>query len=93
MWTPEIRIPAPSPPHPTDQEPLKSDPLHGTPILLSYDSFSPYEQAYQLPKKDVNSCMLPSQVTQQTMKVIRRPIRSFYGLLQERKKGDYKRPI
>ena len=37
--------------------------------------------------------MLPSQVAQQTMRVVNRSMRSFFGLLRERKKGNYNRPI
>jgi len=36
--------------------------------------------------------LLPSQVAQQTMKIVERNYRSFFRLLRERKKGNYNRP-
>jgi len=56
-------------------------------------TFLKYEQAYHLVKSNENYQLLPSQVAQQTMKVVDRTIRSFFGLLRERKKGNYNRPI
>jgi len=60
---------------------------------FAHGSFLPYEQAYHLLKDDDNYRMLPSQVAQQTMKVVNRSIQSFFRLLRERKKGNYNRPI
>lgn len=56
-------------------------------------SFLPYEQAYHYVKSHNTYEMLPSQVAQQTMKVVNRSMYSFFGLLRERKKGNYHRPI
>ena len=36
--------------------------------------------------------LLPSQEAQQTMKIVERNYRSFFRLLNERKKGNYNRP-
>ena len=52
-----------------------------------------YEKAYHYVKDNKNYEMLPSQVAQQTMKVVDRTFRSFFGLLKRRKKGTYNRPI
>ncbi|AFN05032.1 hypothetical protein PFC_10565 [Pyrococcus furiosus COM1] len=37
--------------------------------------------------------LLPSQVAQQTMKIVERNFRSFFHVLKERKKGNYNRPV
>jgi len=55
--------------------------------------YLPYEQAYHLVKQNENYQLLPSQVAQQTMKVVDRCMKSFFRLLKERKKGNYNRPI
>lgn len=60
---------------------------------FAYGSFLQYEQAYHLLKDNENYRKLPSQVAQQTMKVVNRAMRAFFGLLRERKKGNYKNPI
>lgn len=52
-----------------------------------------YEEAYHIVKNDENYQMMPSQVAQQTMKVVDRTMKSFFGLLRERRKGNYNRPI
>jgi len=56
-------------------------------------SFLPYEQAYHQIKTNENYKMLPSQVAQQTMRVVNHSMRSFFGSLRERKKGNYNHPI
>ncbi len=48
---------------------------------------------YPLVKDNENYRLLPSQVAQQTMKVVDRTFKSFMRLLRELKKGNYKRPV
>jgi len=55
-------------------------------------SFLPYAKAYHLVKESEPYKLLPSQVAQQTMKIVERNYRSFFRLLNERKKGNYHRP-
>ena len=55
--------------------------------------YLPYEQAYHLVKHNENYRLLPSQVAQQTMKVVDRNMRSFFHVLNERRKGNYNRPV
>jgi len=55
--------------------------------------YLPYEQAYHLVKHNENYILLPSQVAQQTMKVVDRNMRSFFHVLNERRKGNYNRPV
>ncbi|AIY90581.1 RNA-guided endonuclease InsQ/TnpB family protein [Geoglobus acetivorans] len=55
--------------------------------------YLPYEQAYHLVKHNENYQLLPSQVAQQTMKVVDRNMRSFFHVLNERKKGNFNRPV
>jgi len=55
-------------------------------------SFLPYAKAYHLVKDSEPYKLLPSQVAQQTMKIVERNYRSFFRLLNERKKGNYHRP-
>jgi len=55
-------------------------------------TYLPYEQAYHLVKHNENYKLLPSQVAQQTMKVVDRNMKSFFHVLRERKKGNYNRP-
>ena len=55
-------------------------------------SFLPYAKAYHLVKNSEPYKLLPSQVAQQTMKIVERNYRSFFRLLNERKKGNYNRP-
>ena len=57
------------------------------------DSFLPYAKVYHLVKNSEPYKLLPSQVAQQTMKIVERNYRSFFRLLNERKKGNYNRPI
>jgi len=52
-----------------------------------------YEQAYHLVKHNENYQLLPSQVAQQTMMVVDRNMRSFFHVLNERRKGNYNRPV
>ncbi len=56
-------------------------------------SFLPFVKAYHLVKNSEPYKLLPSQVAQQTMKIVERNYRSFFRLLNERKKGNYNRPI
>jgi IS605 OrfB family transposase len=60
---------------------------------LNNGNYLPYEQAYHLVKHNENYQLLPSQVAQQTMKVVDRNMRSFFHVLNERKKGNYNRPV
>ncbi len=53
--------------------------------------YLPYEQAYHLVKHNENYQLLPSQVAQQTMKIVDRNMGSFFHVLNERKKGNYNR--
>ena len=56
-------------------------------------SFLPFTKAYHLVKNSEPYKLLPSQVAQQTMKIVERNYCSFFRLLNERKKGNYNRPI
>jgi len=49
--------------------------------------YLPYEQAYHLVKHNNNYQLLPSQVAQQTMKVVDKNMKSFFHILKEKKKG------
>jgi len=60
---------------------------------FSTNQFLKYEQAYHELKVNENYQLLPSQVAQQTMKVVERCMRSFFGLVRERKAGNYNRPV
>ena len=55
--------------------------------------YLPYKKAYHLVKNSDAYKSLPSQVAQQTMKIVDRNFKSFFRLLKERKKGNYNRPI
>ncbi|KNF10215.1 transposase, partial [Gottschalkia purinilytica] len=55
--------------------------------------FLKYTKAYHILKNTENYKLLPSQVAQQTMKVVERTMKSFFGLLREKKKGNYNKPI
>lgn len=55
--------------------------------------FLQYESAYYEVKTNENYQLLPSQVAQQTMKVVNRTFKSFFGLLKQRKKCNYNRPV
>lgn len=54
--------------------------------------FLRYESAYHLVKTNENYGHMPSQVAQQTMKVVDRSYRSFFSTLAQKKKGDYDKP-
>ncbi|WP_297184200.1 transposase [Thermococcus sp.] len=56
-------------------------------------SFLPFVRAYHLVKDSEPYKLLPSQVAQQTMKIVERNYRSFFRLLKERQKGNYNRSI
>ena len=57
------------------------------------NNFLPYNSVYHEVKNNENYQLLPSQVAQQTMKMIDWTFKSFFGLLKERKKGNYNRPV
>jgi IS605 OrfB family transposase len=54
--------------------------------------FLRYESAYHLVKENENYDHMPSQVAQQTMKVVDRSFRSFFSTLAQKKKGNYDKP-
>ena len=56
-------------------------------------TFLPYVKAYHLVKDSEPYKLLPSQAAQQTMKIVERNFRSFFHVLNERKKGNYNRPV
>lgn len=56
-------------------------------------TFLPYAKAYHLVKDSEPYKLPPSQVAQQTMKIVERNFRSFFHVLKERKKGNYNRPV
>ncbi|MFX0063757.1 MAG: RNA-guided endonuclease InsQ/TnpB family protein [Candidatus Hermodarchaeota archaeon] len=55
-------------------------------------AYLPYEEAYHLVKENENYQQLPSQVAQQTMKVVDRTFKAFFGLLKRKTQGTYNRP-
>lgn len=57
--------------------------------FFSNKQFLKYESAYHLVKDNENYQILTSQVAQQTMKIVNRNFKSFFGLLKARKKGTY----
>ncbi len=56
-------------------------------------TFLPYVKAYHILKDSEPYKLLPSQAAQQTMKIVERNFRSFFHVLNERKKGNYNRPV
>ncbi|MFX0095526.1 MAG: RNA-guided endonuclease InsQ/TnpB family protein [Candidatus Hodarchaeota archaeon] len=56
------------------------------------NTYLPYEQAYHLVKETACYQQLPSQVAQQTMKVVDRTFKAFFGLLRRKQQGTYNRP-
>lgn len=60
---------------------------------LQTGGFLPYVGAYHVVKTNQNYQLLPSQVAQQTMKVVERSMKSFFGLLRARKNGNYNRHV
>jgi putative transposase len=56
------------------------------------DNFLRYESAYHLVKMNENYDHMPSQVAQQTMKVVDRSFRSFFSTLNQKRKGNYDKP-
>jgi len=56
-------------------------------------TFLSYVKAYHLVKDSEPYKLLPSQAAQQTMKIVERNFRSFFHVLNERKKGNYNRPV
>ena len=62
-------------------------------FYIRNDSFLVYAKAYHIVKENENYKQMPKQTAQQTMKVIERNMRSFFGLLRERKKGNYNRQV
>ena len=59
---------------------------------FTHGSFLPYEQAYHLLKDNEYYQRMPSQVAQQTMRLVHRAMRSFFGLLRARQNGTYNCP-
>lgn len=57
------------------------------------NKFLRYESAYHLVKENENYKHLPSQVAQQTMKIVDRSYRSFFSVLQQKRKGNYDKQI
>ncbi len=57
------------------------------------DELLEYVDNYHRLKLNENYQILPSQVAQQTMKVVERTMKSYFGLLRERDKGNYNRPV
>lgn len=55
--------------------------------------FLRYELVYHLMKDNDNYRLLPSQVAQQTMKMVDRSFKSYLGLLRESKKGNYDKTV
>lgn len=60
---------------------------------MKNDKFLPYEQNYHYCKLNENYGLLHSDNAQQTLKVVDRSFKSFFGLLRERKHGNYNRTI
>ena len=54
--------------------------------------FLTYNQAYHVMKNSEEYKSLPAQSAQQTMKVVERSFKSFFGVLREKRKGNYNRP-
>jgi IS605 OrfB family transposase len=54
--------------------------------------FLNYTKAWNNLKQHYNYKLLPSDVAQQTMKIVERSWRSFFGLLKKKKAGNYNRP-
>lgn len=52
------------------------------------NNFLPYISVYHLVKDNENYQLLPSQVAQQTLKIVDRTFKSFLRLLKERKKKE-----
>jgi len=52
-------------------------------------TFLPYPQNYHYCKTNENYQILPSVIGQQTLKVVDRSFKSFFGLLKAKKKGKY----
>ena len=55
--------------------------------------FLSYVDAYHLVSKEPVYQYLPSQTAQQTMKILERDYRSFFGLLQKKKQGNFNREV
>jgi len=54
--------------------------------------FLRYESAYHLVKNNENYRNMPSQVAQQTMRVVDRSFRSFFSTLKQKRAGNYDKP-
>ncbi len=52
-----------------------------------------YESNYHIAKINENYKLLPSQTAQQTLKIVDRTFKSFFGLLKKRNLGNYNRKI
>lgn len=55
-------------------------------------TFLKYESAYHYVKDNENYNMLLTASGQQTMKVVDRTMKSFFGILRQKKEGNYNRP-
>ena len=54
--------------------------------------FLRYESAYHLVKENENYDHMPTQVAQQTMRVVDRSFRSFFSTLKQKRAGNYDKP-
>ena len=55
--------------------------------------FLTYNINYHICKTNENYQLLPTQIGQNTMMVVERNFKSYFGLLRERKKGNFNKPI
>jgi len=55
--------------------------------------FLDYVKAWELVKHEKIYKMIPTDVSSQTMKIVERSYRSFFGLLKKKQKGNYNRPV
>jgi IS605 OrfB family transposase len=61
--------------------------------FINCGEFLDYVSAWQIVKHEKLYRMLPTDVSSQTMKVVERAYRSFFGLLKKKQKGNYNRPV
>lgn len=62
-------------------------------FFFKNNTFLAYPKAYHIVKENENYKQMPKQVAQQTMKVVDRNFRSFFGILREKKRGNYNREV
>jgi putative transposase len=55
--------------------------------------FLTYNNAYYVMKEKSEYSKLPALAAQQTMKIVERSFRSFFGLLKKKQNGNYNRPV